>query len=56
VTLNLSSIFPGGFKAAQMTAPSVTTLITGPSATTTTTSSGTAQLQVQPYTLATVQS
>ena len=30
------------------------TLITGPSAATTTTSSGTAQFQVQPYTKATV--
>ncbi len=54
VTLNLSSIFPGGFRAAQTTAHSVTTLITGPSATSTTAGSGTVQLRLQPYTLATV--
>jgi len=54
VTLNLSSLFPGGFKATQRTAPSVTTLVTGPSSTTTTTTSGTGQLQVGAYSLATV--
>jgi len=54
VTLNLSSLFPGGFKATQRTAPSVTTLVTGPSSTTTTATSGTGQLQVGAYSLATV--
>ena len=54
VTLNLSSLFPGGFKAAQRTAPSVTTLVTGPSSTTMTTTAGTGQLQVGAYSLATV--
>jgi len=54
VTLNLSSLFPGGFKVTQRTAPSVTTLVTGPSSTTATTTSGTGQVQVGPYSLATV--
>ena len=54
VTLDLSPVFPGGFTAAELTAPAVTTLITGPSSTATTTISGTARLRVGPYTLATV--
>jgi len=56
VTLSLSSLFPGGFKAFQRTAPSVTTLVTGPSSTTTTTTTGTGQLHVGPYSLVTVSS
>jgi hypothetical protein len=54
VTLNLSSLFPSGFKATQRTAPSVTTLVTGPSSTTATTTSGTGPLPVGPYSLVTV--
>ena len=54
VTLNLSSLFPGGFKVTQRTAPSVTTLVTGPSSTTATTTSGTGQVQIGPYSLATI--
>jgi len=54
VTLNLSSLFPGGFRATRRTAPSVTTLVTGPSSTTTTATSGTGRLQVGPYSLVTV--
>jgi hypothetical protein len=51
VTLNLGTLFPSGVKAAQTTAASVTTLITGPSSTTTSTTAGTGQVT---YTLATI--
>src|SRR5215468_11587029 len=54
VTLSPSRLFPAGFTAAQTTAPSVMTLVTGPRSTTTTTSHGTGQLQLGAYTLATV--
>jgi len=54
VSLNLSALFPSGFTATQLTAPSVTTLVTGPGSTTTTTATGSARLRVGPYTLATV--
>ena len=54
VTLSLSRLFPAGFTAAQTTAPSVMTLVTGPKSTTTTTSHGSGQLQLGAYTLATV--
>ncbi len=54
VTLDLSQVFPGGFTAVQLTAPSVSTLITGPTSTSTATTSGTGRLRVGPYTLATV--
>jgi hypothetical protein len=55
VTLSLGTLFPTGFKATEITAPSVTTLVTGPtSTTTTTTTTGTGQLRVGPYTLATI--
>jgi hypothetical protein len=54
VTLSLGTLFPSGFKATEITAPSVTTLVTGPTSTTATTTTGTGRLQVGPYTLATV--
>jgi hypothetical protein len=54
VTLSLSRLFPAGFTAAQTTAPSVMTLVTGPTSATTTTSHGAGQLQLGAYTLATV--
>jgi hypothetical protein len=54
VTLNLSSVLPGGFTATELAAPAVTTLIAGPSSVSTTTKSGTARLRVEPYALATI--
>jgi hypothetical protein len=54
VTLNLASLFPSGFTAAQTTAASVSTLVTGPASTTTSTSTGTGRVKIGPYTLATI--
>jgi hypothetical protein len=54
VTLDLSGLYPAGYTAAQTTAPTVTTLVTGPASTATTTSPGTGPLRVGPYTLAAI--
>lgn len=54
VTLNLATLFPSGFTAAQTTAASVRTLVTGPTSTTTSTAQGTGTVTIGPYTLATI--
>jgi hypothetical protein len=56
VTLSLSSVFPGGYKATQITTPSVMTKVTGPGSVSTSSSSGTGTLQLEPYALADVRS
>jgi hypothetical protein len=52
VILDLSAIFPGGYKATQVTAPSITTRVTGPGSTETSTSTSADSFQVGPYALA----
>jgi hypothetical protein len=52
ITLSLSAMFPAGFTATQVTAPSVTERVTGPTSTTTSTSTGSADLTIEPYALA----
>jgi len=52
VSLDLSSIFPGGFSATQDTTASVMTKVTGPGSVKTTSSAGTGDFQVEPYAVA----
>lgn len=54
VTVDLSGIFAGTFGITQVSAASPQTLVTGPSSTTTSTSSGTGQVDIQPYAMADV--
>lgn len=52
VSLDLSSIFSGGFSATQVTTPSIMTKVTGPGSVKTTSSAGTGDFQVEPYAVA----
>jgi len=51
VTLDLSAVFPAGRAVTELTAPSITTRVTGPRSTRTTSSSSTGPVQVGPYAL-----
>ena len=52
VTLDLPGIFPAGFAATQISAPAVSTLVTGPDSTITKSSSGESLLRLLPYAIA----
>lgn len=54
VTLNLAAIFPGAFTVTQVTAPAITTKVTGPASTQTSSSSASGSVQIKPYALADV--
>ncbi len=52
VTLDVSSILPGALTVTQVTAPSITTKVTGPGSTETSTSAASGTVQIEPYALA----
>ena len=52
VTLNVSAILPGALTVTQVTAPSITTKVTGPGSTETSTSAASGTVQIEPYALA----
>jgi hypothetical protein len=54
LSIDLSGFFPGGYTAAQLTAPSVTTQVTGPASVSTNSATGSGTLTVEPYALADV--
>jgi hypothetical protein len=52
VTLDVSAILPGALTVTQVTAPSITTKVTGPGSTDTSTSVASGTVQLEPYALA----
>jgi hypothetical protein len=52
VTLDVSAVLPGALTVTQVTAPSITTKVTGPGSTETSTSVASGTVQVEPYALA----
>ncbi len=52
VTVDVSAILPGALTVTQVTAPSVTTKVTGPGSTETSTSAASGTVQIEPYALA----
>jgi hypothetical protein len=52
VTLDVSAVLPGALTVTQVTAPSITTKVTGPGSTETSTSVASGTVQIEPYALA----
>lgn len=53
-TVSLSTLFPHGFTATQIAAPTIMTQVTGPGSVSTTTTTGAGDIRIPPYTLVTV--
>ncbi len=52
VTLDVSAVLPGALTVTQVTAPSITTKVTGPGSTRTSTSAASGTVQIEPYAVA----